>query len=93
MGKISRRSFLESAASAAANRFLIVPASSFLPQPGTPVLPWEREAPLRDGAQSAQIEGILHPTNPTHNVLGLHQDRNKRFPRRLQILPSSLLLL
>jgi hypothetical protein len=77
MGKISRRSFLESAASAAATGFLVSPAASALAIPATPTLPWEQEAPLRNAARTAVTEGILNPTDPTPNVLGLHQGSEK----------------
>lgn len=75
MARVSRRSFLGSAASvAAAGRLFASPAASALGQQGSPNLPWQREMTLREAARSAVVEGILHPTDPTPNVLGLHPD-------------------
>lgn len=73
MARVSRRSFLGSAASVAAvGGIFTSSAASVFGQTSTPDLPWTREMPLREAARSVFVEGILNPSDPTPNVLGLH---------------------
>jgi hypothetical protein len=45
---------------------IVLPASAAEPQ----VLPWQREMPLREAAQSVVLESTLHPTNPQPDNAG-----------------------
>ena len=93
MARVTRRAFLGSAASVAATGGLFTPAvPPALGERTSPDLPWKREIPLRVAARSVFVEGILHPSDPTPNVLGLHQDAGQTLTMALTnpALKSSL---
>ena len=58
MGKITRRTFLGSAASS------VLVAATATGEVSPPILPWEREKPLREAARSVFIEKTLDPSDP-----------------------------
>jgi Glycosyl hydrolase family 95 catalytic domain len=75
MGKVSRRGFLGTMVAAAAARGLFTRGAmaEAITPPGEsnpPILPWNREIPLRESAGSAVIEGLLNPSDPYAHLPG-----------------------
>lgn len=41
-----------------------------MPAADTPLLPWQREPPLREAARAITLESTLNPTNPQPDIFG-----------------------